>query len=223
MKVEIQIPSSLSEITLEQYQKFAKLNTDENQDSSFLMHKTVEIFCDLNLRDIAKIKYIYVQEILNDINKLFESKQDLIPTFRLKGVDYGFVPVLDDMTLGEYIDLDTFIGDWDNIEKAMNVLYRPITNKYKHKYSIEDYNVEPNINLLNMPMDAVTSSIFFFYHLGNDLSHYLMDSLTQDLAKDKELEIHLEKNGAGINQFTQSLEEISRGLKKLQSYRLPNA
>ena len=69
------------------------------------MHKTVEIFCDLNLKDIAKIKYIYVQEILNDINKLFESKQDLIPTFKMKGVEYGFVPVLDDMTLGEYIDL----------------------------------------------------------------------------------------------------------------------
>ena len=51
------------------------------------MHKTVEIFCDLNLKDIAKIKYIYVQEILNDINKLFESKQDLTPTFTMKGVD----------------------------------------------------------------------------------------------------------------------------------------
>ena len=88
MKVEIQIPSSLSEITLEQYQKFAKLNTDENQESSFLMHKTVELFCNLNLKDIAKIKFIYVQEILNDINKLFESKQDLIPTFKMKGVEY---------------------------------------------------------------------------------------------------------------------------------------
>ena len=44
MKVEIQIPSNLSEVTLEQYQKFTKLNTEENEDSSFLMHKTVEPF-----------------------------------------------------------------------------------------------------------------------------------------------------------------------------------
>jgi hypothetical protein len=28
------------------------------------------------------------------------------------------------MSFGEYIDLDTYIGDWDNIEKAMAVLYR---------------------------------------------------------------------------------------------------
>ena len=41
--------------------------------------------------------------------------------FNLNKVDYGFHPELDEMTLGEYIDLDTFIGDWDNMEKAMNV------------------------------------------------------------------------------------------------------
>ena len=77
MKVEIQIPSSLSEVTLEQYQKFTKLNTEANQDSSFLMHKTVEIFCNLNLQDIAKVKFTYVQEILNDINNLFDKKAGL--------------------------------------------------------------------------------------------------------------------------------------------------
>ena len=38
------------------------------------------------------------------------------------------------MTLGEYIDLDNFIGDWDNMEKAMNVLYRPILVKVKEKF-----------------------------------------------------------------------------------------
>ena len=55
MKVEILIPSSLREVTLEQYQKFARINTDENQDTGFMMHKTVEIFCNLDLKDIAKI------------------------------------------------------------------------------------------------------------------------------------------------------------------------
>jgi hypothetical protein len=28
------------------------------------------------------------------------------------------------MSFGEYIDLDTYIGDWENIEKAMAVLYQ---------------------------------------------------------------------------------------------------
>ena len=163
MKVEIQIPSSLSEITLEQYQKFAKLNTEENQDTSFLMHKTVEIFCNLNLKDIAKIKYIYVQEILNDINKLFESKQDLKPTFTMKGVDYGFVPVLDDMTLGEYIDLDENFTDWDMMHKAMAVLYRPITLQKGDRYQIEEYDgLEKSELMKQMPLDIVMGCMFFF-------------------------------------------------------------
>jgi hypothetical protein len=30
------------------------------------------------------------------------------------------------LVLGEYIDLDAFLGDWDNMHRAMAVLYRPI-------------------------------------------------------------------------------------------------
>ena len=156
MDVEILIPSCLSEVTLEQYQKFTKLNTDENQDSSFLMHKTVEIFCNLNLQDIAKVKFTYIQEILNDINNLFEKKQDLIPTFTHKGIKYGLIPVLDDMTLGEYVDLDENFTDWDNMHKAMAVLYRPVTLNKGDRYQIEDYNGLDNAETMKqIPLDVV--------------------------------------------------------------------
>ena len=49
MKYKIQVPENLNEITLEQYQKFDKVNTKENEDSAFLLQKTVEIFCRLEL------------------------------------------------------------------------------------------------------------------------------------------------------------------------------
>ena len=45
MKVEINVPDSLKEITLDQYQRFEKLNTEENKESTFLLQKMVEIFC----------------------------------------------------------------------------------------------------------------------------------------------------------------------------------
>ena len=45
------------------------------------------------------------------------------------------------MGFGEYIDLVTFIGDWDNMERDMNVLYSPITDQYGDKYNVEDYSV----------------------------------------------------------------------------------
>ena len=146
MKVEINVPDSLNEITLAQYQRFEKLNTEENQGSTFLLQKMVEIFCNLDLKDVAEIKYKSVQEIAVHLNKVFDTKHTLIPTFELEGIEYGFIPVLDDMTLGEYIDLDENLGDWSNMHKAMSVLYRPIKFKKGHKYNIEAYNgtTEPN-------------------------------------------------------------------------------
>ena len=97
MQVEINVPDSLSEIKLEQYQKFQALNTDENSESPFLLQKMIEIFCNLNLKEVATIKYKSVQVIVEHLNKVFSVKTDLKNTFKLKGVEYGFIPVLDDM------------------------------------------------------------------------------------------------------------------------------
>ena len=110
MKVEINVPDSLKEITLDQYQRFEKLNTEENKESTFLLQKMVEIFCNLNLKDVANIKYKSVQEIVVHLNKIFDQKHSLTPTFTLGNVEYGFIPVLDDMSLGEFIDLDENLG-----------------------------------------------------------------------------------------------------------------
>ena len=211
MKVEIQIPSNLSEVTLEQYQKFTKLNTEENQDSSFLMHKTVEIFCDLNLQDIAKVKFTYVQEILNDINNLFEKKQDLIPTFTHRGIEYGLIPVLDDMTLGEYVDLDENFTDWDTMHKAMTVLYRPVTFKKGDRYQIEEYNGLDNAETMKqIPLDVVMGCMFFFWNLNEELLKTTLNYLNQEIPKELTTEQlqTLVKSGGGINQSMDSLKEM---------------
>lgn len=219
MKVEIQIPSSLSEITLEQYQKFTKINTDENQDSSFLMHKTVELFCNLNLQDIAKIKFIYVQEILNDINNLFEPKQDLIPTFNLNGIEYGIIPVLDDMTLGEYIDLDETFTDWDTMHKAMAVLFRPVSFKKGDRYQIEDYEGLDKAELMKqMPLDVVMGCMFFFWSLNEELLKTTLNYLSQEVPNQLTTEQlkTLAKNGDGSiaygNYLTQMLNDLNISL-----------
>lgn len=215
MKVEIQVPSDLSEITLEQYQKFAEINTDDNQDSSFLMHKTVEIFCNLNLKDIAKIKYIYVQEILSDINNLFDKKQDLIPKFKHKGVTYGFIPVLDDMTLGEYVDLDENFTNWETMHKAMTVLYRPITLDKGDRYQIEEYDGLDNADLMkSIPLNVVMGCMFFFYNLNNELLKTTLNYLSQEVPKQLTTEQlqTLAKNGDGISQSMESLKGMLQGL-----------
>lgn len=216
MKVEILIPSSLKEVTLEQYQKFARINTDENQDTGFMMHKTVEIFCNLDLKDIAKIKFTSVQEILNDINRLFEPKQDLIRTFTMGGIEYGFIPVLDDMTLGEYVDLDENFTDWDSMHKAMSVLFRPVTLNKGDRYQIEEYDgLDLAEQMKQMPLDVVMGAMVFFYRLNNELLKTTLNFLEQEVDKEMTTQQHqhLEKSGDGIKASMELLKEMLPSLR----------
>jgi len=219
MKVQIDVPDSLKDITLEQYQKFEKLNTEENKDSSFLLQKMIEIFCNLNLRDVANIKYKSVQEITKHLNKVFDVKTDLTPTFKLGGIEFGFIPVLDDMTLGEYIDLDTYLGDWENMHKAMNVLYRPITVNNKNRYNIEDYKESDNTELFkDMPLNIAMGSLVFFWNLNSELLQITLKYLNQETRKmTLEQRQVLEKNGDGYPLSMDSLKKILPDLTQLQN------
>jgi hypothetical protein len=215
MKVDILVPSSLSEITLEQYQKFERINTEENQDTNFLMHKMVEVFCDLDLKDVAKIRFNYVKSILNDLNGLFNTKDELIPTFTLNGVEYGFIPALDDMTLGEYIDLDENFSSWETMHKAMAVLYRPITLKSRDKYHIEDYKgLELSVEMKRMPLDVVMSAMVFFYRLNNELLQTTLNYLSQEFPKQMTMEQRqtLAENGVGIKASMESLKGMLQSM-----------
>jgi len=136
-----------------------------------------------------------------------------VSKFKLNKKEYGFHPQLDDLTLGEYIDLDTFIGDWENIEKAMSVLYRPVVNKLKEKYIIEEYKVGKDQEMLDMPMDAVLSSIFFLWNLGIDLSKAMMNYLDKEQTQALTQYLTSQPNGDGITQFTDLLKETLQDMK----------
>tara|TARA_R100000329_G_scaffold43064_1_gene40228 strand:+ start:658 stop:1320 length:663 start_codon:yes stop_codon:yes gene_type:complete len=220
MKVDIYIPDELSDITLEQYQKFAKLNTEENQNTNFLLHKMVEIFCRLDLKDIARIKFNYVTQIVNDLNNIFNTKTELIPTFKMKGVEYGMIPKLDDITLGEYIDLDNNISDWETMHKAMAVLYRPIDLKKDHRYQIKEYTGEEDASVFkHMPLDVVMGCLVFFWSLSEELLQITLKYLAKEMRDNltsQQRQI-LEESGVGINQSMDWLRGMLPNLTRLQN------
>jgi len=214
MKIEIYVPDSLDEITLGQYQKFLSIAQDKEQDL-FIQQKMVEIFCRLNLKDIANIKYTSLVEIIEHFNNLFSKEQKLIQSFKMDGLEFGFVPKLDDITFGEYVTLDTYLSDWKNIDKAMEVLYRPITNKHKSSYNVESYK-DGKYDMRNMPLSAALGSIVFFYNLGNELLKTTLNySAKQANRTIAELRA-LGENGDGINQSLQSLKEALKTLNSLK-------
>ncbi len=211
MKVEVYIPDTLSEITLGQYQKYLKIQED-NDDENFLAMKMIEIFCGLRGDTIMSMKAKSIKDITKILTDMFTEKPQLVTEFKMGNKTYGFIPKLEDMSFGEYIDLDTYIGDAANLHRAMGVLYRPIKQKYEDKYLIEDYKGDESDIMKDMPMDAVLSSIIFFYHLGMDLSQAMMNYLQEEEITLVQQQI-LEESGDGINHFSASLKEILEDLR----------
>ena len=212
MNINIEIPTKLSDITLGQYKRFINIQK-QTEESHFLNAKAIEIFCDIELKNVMRLKMSDFDKITNKINLLFEQKPKLVQRFKIDSVEYGFHPQLDELTLGEYIDVDTYIADWENMEKTMNVLYRPIENKLKDRYSIKEYNVDTSDNLLAMPMDAVLSSIFFLWNLGIDLSKTILNYSELGVETNLTHQQILAENGDGISQYTHSLMGILQDLK----------
>ncbi len=222
MEIKINVPSDLSEITLGQYKRYIKVvkNLDEGETKdTFLSLKILEIFCNVPYKTALTFQLSEVSRIVNIISDLLNQKKELVKFFKLGDTEFGFIPKLDDMTFGEYIDLDNFLGDWDKMEKAMAVLYRPVKRKSGQFYAIKKYEGDTYHDIMNsMPLDAVFSSIVFFYHLGIELSKIMTNYLeAEELTPDMMHVLGLTENGGGIRQFTHSLKAILGDLKILQN------
>jgi hypothetical protein len=207
MKLTINIPESLNEVTLKQYQKWLKL-ADGKEIDNFLQQKMVEIFCNIPLKQVLQIKAIDINNICENINNLFKEKPKFIDRFKHNETEFGFIPKLDDMSFGEYIDLDTYLSDWQLMHKAMSVLFRPIIFEKKEKYLVEDYESSEKFNLENISLDVVFGSIVFFWNLRTELQNHILSYL----GKQKELNLPLGfqdslRNGVGINPFMDLAKE----------------
>lgn len=217
MKLEINIPTELHEIKLVQYQKFLEI-AKNNPESEFLQQKMVQIFCGIDLKDVAQIKYKTVQEITGNLINMFSKEHKLINRFMLGGIEFGFIPNLEDITMDEYVDITTYINDWDNMHKVMAVLFRPITNIIGNKYDIEEYKSTITYCevMKHAPLDAVLGSIVFFYSLANELVKSSVNYLEKHPQEVNFLNNHILANGGGgITAIMLSLKETSDTLMKL--------
>lgn len=209
MKIKLNVPESLSEITLAQYQKWVKIVEKEEQLSTFYQQKMIEIFCNANLKEIMQMRIKDVEEITTHLDNLFKEKSEFKALFKLGEDEFGFIPKLDDMTFGEYIDLDTYLTDWQQMDLAMSVLYRPVVYKRKGKYIIEDYVSSDKYDLSEMPLDVVMGSLLFFCNLKTELLSHIMNYLkTQDIVDIPQNLKDLLKSGVGINPFMDYQKEI---------------
>ena len=213
MKLELNIPESLNDITLEQYQRFVAIEEPTNDD-------LLSIFLDVDLNVVNQIKATEIDRLVSNINSLFEVEQIHQLRFNLNGVRYGFIPDIDNISYGENKDITTYLNDWGNMHKAMAVLYRPITLSKSGKYLIEEYKGTRLTAdaMLKMPLSIVFGANVFFYNLTNALLKAIpnyLESQTKTQLMNGQIS---GENGEAIKKLTRSLKETLDDLTRLQSY-----
>jgi len=218
--MKVSIPTHLSAISVEQYQKYEAIANGEN-DEDFLIFKTIEIFCNIDIQTVSKFPMDDAKDIYEQIQGVLSQDAKFSPTFEMNGVEYGFIPSLEDLTLGEYIDLEAGLKETKDLHKAAAVMFRPISKRFKELYDIEPYQQGTKAWELmkDAPIDVISSAVVFFYNLGNEL---LMDSLHYLSKKEKEIarkSIIVQKdsshqNGGGLTHFGRLQRVMSQSLMK---------
>lgn len=228
MKLELVIPTSLNEIPLKHYQAFKNV-VDNSNDEEFISEKMIELFCGIELKDVVKIKATDLADLVNHFNEMFSKKNEFVHRFKILDKEFGFVPDLENISWGEYIDIEKNLSNWDTMHKAMAAMYRPIVKTKGDKYEIEEYqssNTYAEV-MQYAPLSVVFGASVFFYRLENALLMALADYLEKEM-KNKDIttivnKLNLQNNGGGISQYTHSLREMLHDLTQLQENRLLSA
>ena len=230
-EIDLEIPLSLSSITLRQYQDYLKVYEKwDKEDDVYIKTKMLQIFCGLPIEDTLKIPLASFDSTIEHLLHCLNEDTPLIRKFTMSGKDkdgddaeleFGFIPKLDDISFGEFIDLETYIVDWQTMHKAMAVLFRPIIHKKKEFYRIDGYGGSDRYSdvMLDMPVSVALGASVFFYRLGTKLPLFTIRYLQEVLKKGEltpQLKRILGENGDGINQYIHSLKEMSEESMKLQ-------
>jgi hypothetical protein len=224
MKTEITIPDDLNEITVKQYKKF--LTVTKDLEGEFYKQRFVEILCNIPYSTVRLMTKRSVDEIVVQITELLNSEVGFAHRFKIQNQEFGFITDLEEMTSGEYSDLTKYIGDWQTMNNAMAVLFRPIILEQKDKYKLIDYEgTKDYYELMDfMPLGIAMGAMLFFSRLMNDLLNAIQVSIAQEMAKEITAPLHSsEKSGDGTKTSTHLLEENLKRLIMLQNEELTNA
>ena len=227
--IKLQLPKTLRNIKLRDFQKYSNIiESNPDADRDFLEIKIMEIFCGLKYKDISSLPVGIFDDATSWMMSMFENKTPLVNRFNMIGsdgveVEFGFIPNLDKITMGEYIDLNNYFGSDTDLHKAMAVLYRPIHPSYKDKdsYRIGSYEGTSTHSdiMKDMPLDVALGARVFFLRLGTKLStltmSYLQSQIQEETILSEEEKKDLIANMNGIKNYT-----LLQAEKHLESMRL---
>lgn len=174
-EVKLTIPENWSDITIETYQKYVKIQEGKGTEKKKTV-SSLALLCGTSPFVIKKMAYKDLLEIMSIIKKMIDTEPDkgeFKKKFKFKDEEYGFCPNLSAISTGEYIDLETYCKDpIENLHIIMSILYRPISFERGERYAIQSYNPDQFKEELfkDCPMDIALNSLGFFLTLGSVLA-----------------------------------------------------
>ena len=192
---QFKVINKWSDVTLERWIKLMDYNNGTKSEEAL---NTVAELSNIPKKLIKELELKDVALIMNGIAQL-QKKQDssLKRIIEIEGKRYGFHPNLDEITLGEWSDIETMVNNTieKNMPELMSILYRPVTAETSNGvYTIAAYDGDISIRaeqMKKMAAEQVQSALVFFWNLGKELSKTLPSFLMGRL---REMNQQLQQN-----------------------------
>jgi len=182
MKLKLTLPEHIGDITLNQYQRYDKLQTrleDEEITVREFNKLKLNLFAGVPYRSIEDIKQKDIEGLMLQIDTAISQDCKFENRFELNGVEYGFIPNLDEINNAEYFDLNFYGAEIETLHNLMAILFRPIKKKDGFKnYTIKKYKGTDKYSeiMKDTPMNIVNGALVFFSSLSNELQNHIQKS-----------------------------------------------
>ena len=172
---EYYVPKKWNEINLKRYISFITTYSDEATDAEKELH-LISTLLGVSTDIIGKAKKSVIDKVVEELKGLVEqpANENLVLEFEIDGIEYGFNPNLSELKLKEFVDLDNRLGNgWQDMDRVMAILYRPVVKRHKEKYEIEEYDFRTaakraDIFLEELSVDIVNAAASFFLSIVMD-------------------------------------------------------
>jgi len=219
MEVSFILPTELADIKLHQVLEYEKINKEELPDIDLVV-QMVSIFCEITTKDARLVPYEKLIYCAEKITQALAQKPSFHQTFELEGIEYGFIPNLNDITTGEFIDIEEYQSNHDDLWKVLSVLYRPIKYRNGDNYLIQEYDGNLVGAFKTISADIAYGALLFFWTLGNDLLNYTLKYLESEKVQKNihSVQTTSGKSGNGFHSFIALLKEMSSELNQSQEH-----
>jgi hypothetical protein len=186
---EYKLPTSWDEVSVKQYTNLMIAIDKKDSNEIELMVRSLEALADIPGGLLTKAPIKMLREAYNQLGELTSTipNKELSRVIEIDGIEYGFIPNWDELSLGEFVDLDNYLQDgFNNLDKVFAVLYRPVLKRDGVKYIIEDYDLKEITDRRKlfkdrMSIDTVYAALVFFCNIGRIHTESMLSSLEMEI------------------------------------------